>query len=146
MLYLRANSSKAIATLKVDPLLVSIPSVIGARLRAFVMFLIPVINISKTAMASCNDMKYFCLGKVLSICGKKIKKNHYKYIRKLFKRESQPISDTNACAQVRDRLDQEIKIFHLEDRLFSFRLRIKKKITIILVITIIIILITIIYL
>ena len=78
-------------------------------------------------MASCNDMKYFCLGKVLSICGKKIKKNHYKQIRKLFKRESQPISDTNACAQVRDRLDQEIKIFHLEDRLFSFRLRIKKK-------------------
>ena len=123
MLYLRANSSKAIATLKVDPLLVSISSVIGARLRAFVIFLIPVMNISKTAMASCNDMKYFCLGKVLSICGKKIKKKSLQIDKKIIQAR-EPTNFGHKCAQVRDRLDQEIKIFYLEARLFSFRIRI----------------------
>ena len=83
MLYLRANSSKAIATLKVDPLLVSISSVIGARLRAFVIFLIPVMNISKTVMASGSDMKYFCLSKVLNIRGKKIKKKSLQIDKKI---------------------------------------------------------------
>lgn len=34
-------------------------------------------------MASCNDMKYFCLGKVLSICGKKIKKKSLQIDKKI---------------------------------------------------------------
>ena len=34
-------------------------------------------------MASCNDMKHFCLGKVLSICGKKIKKKSLQIDKKI---------------------------------------------------------------
>jgi len=43
----------------------------------------------ETAMASCNDMKYFCLDKVLSICGKKIKKKSLQIDKKIIQaRES----------------------------------------------------------
>ena len=41
-------------------------------------------------------------------------------MKKNFQRESQPMSDTNVCAQVKDWLVQEIKILYLKNQLLSY--------------------------